>query len=252
MPLTPNDLLEKKFSIRFRGYDRQEVAAFLEEAANSLAAVVKERNELRDKLLAYKKQIVHLKQQESEFRNALTTAHQVAEEMRINAEKEGGLIIERARIDAERIVEDAHQEAIQLEDRIRKLRMLQRESVHKMRSSFEGFLRILDDEMMLPPVEMDEALRETATQIRTIQEEEGASETDSKMEEEKEEEALQADSPGAAEEGPAEEKAVKEETAGEEEGPAGADMDESDKITEEDFNFEPGKLWPDEEKKQPS
>ncbi len=226
MPLTPNELLEKRFSVRFRGYDRQEVTNFLEEAADSLAAVIRERNELRDKLLRYKKQIVHLKQQESEFRNALTTAHQMAEEMRLNAEKEGQLIIERARIDAERIVEDAHQEAIQLEDRIRKLKMLQRESVHKMRSSFESFIRILDDEMVLPPAEMDEALRLTASEIRQIQDEEEQPKTD------KSEKAETEDTEAAKDEEP---------------GPA-SDDDETGNIAEEEFDFEPGKLWPEENK----
>ena len=242
MPLTPNELLEKRFAIRFRGYDREEVASFLEEAANSLAAVIRERNELRDKLLRYKKQIVHLKQQESEFRNALTTAHQMAEEMRLNAEKEGQLIIEKARIDAERIVEDAHQEAIQLEDRIRKLRMLQRESVHKMRSSFEGFLRILDDEMMLPPAEMDETLRLAATEVRQIQDEEKESGPGSPEAEKGAEEEPAA---GFSENN---ESGETDSLEGEEEPAPGTSEEEIDQIAQEEFNFEPSKLWPEEKK----
>ncbi|GEM_PF-211017 len=230
MSITPNELLEQEFSVRFRGYDRQEVNSFLEEVANFLAHVIKERNELRDKILRYQKQISLLKQQESEFRKALTTAHQMAEEMKISAQKDADLIIERAKLEADRIVADAHQEAIQLEDRIRKLRMLQRESVHKMRSSFEGFLRILDDEMMLPPEEIDEALRVTADQIRAIQDEE----------------------PGPRQElvsGHGREKSDKgDRTTVYEQRPNAHDIPEPDMTSdqEEDYGFEPGKLWPED------
>lgn len=227
MAITPNEIFEREFSVRFRGYDRQEVSGFLEEVANYLAAVTRERNELRDKILLYKKKISILKQQESEFRNVLTTAHQMSEDMKVSAEKEAEIVIERARVDADRIVEDAHQEAIQLEDRIRKLRMLQRESVHKMRSSFEGFIRILDDEMRLPPEGMDDAMRLTATQIRAIQDEEKELRTSSR-EFRKE---PSADS---------EEQRKKEDKA---ELSSGKEI-EATEIRDKEFDFEPGKLWP--------
>ena len=227
MAITPNEILEREFSVRFRGYDRQEVSGFLEEVANYLAAVTRERNELRDKILLYKKQISILKQQESEFRKALTTAHHMAEEMKVNAEKEAEIVIERARVDADRIVEDAHQEAIQLEDRIRKLRMLQRESVHKMRASFEGFIRILDDEMVLPPEGMDDAMRLTADQIRAIQDEE------------KEPRSF---SPKVQKE-PSADRGEQVEEEKKAEPSAGREI-EATEITDEEFSFEPGKLWP--------
>ena len=229
MSITPNEILEREFSARFRGFDRQEVSGFLDEVANCLAAVTRERNELRDKILLYKKQVSMLKQQESEFRKALTTAHHMAEEMKVNAEKEAEIVIERARVDADRIVEDAHQEAIQLEDRIRKLRMLQRESVHKMRASFEGFIRILDDEMVLPPEGMDDTLRLTATEIRAMQDDDKESQVFS-SEVQKEPSAYMG------------EQEVKEERS---EPAAGKEKEiEATEITDEEFSFEPGKLWP--------
>ncbi len=169
MSITPNEILEKEFSKSFRGYDREEVKAFLEEVASFLAFIIKERNELKDKILIYKKQVAILKQQEAEFRRALTAAHDAIEDMKENAQKEANLIIEKAKVDADRIVADAHQEAITLEGRIRKLRMLQRETVYKIRSTFESFLNMLDDEMALPPEEIEETLHITAKEVRAIQ-----------------------------------------------------------------------------------
>ncbi len=169
MTITPNEIADRKFTVRFKGYDRQEVNSFLEEVANVLADLIKDRNELRDDVLALEKRISKLKDQEAEFRKALTAAHQLAGDMKANAEKEAEIIIQRAMSDAERIVAEAHQEAINLEGRLRQLRMLQREAVEKIRSSMEGFLRILDDEMTGPPPEIDEALKVAATTIQSIQ-----------------------------------------------------------------------------------
>ncbi len=224
MSITPNEIIEKEFSVKFRGYDRDEVSGFLEEVANYLASVIRERNELKDRVMSLKKQVAFLKQQEAEFRRALTAAHKAAEDMKAGAKKEAELIIERAKLDGERIVQDAHQEAIELEDRIRRLRMLQRETVFKMRSSFEGFLRILDEEMALPPEDVDETLKIAAQEVRAIQEDDAVPK---ETEETPQEEAAS----------PSEDNDIKEIEK------ELSDVDKMEKLKKE-FGFEPSKLWP--------
>jgi len=234
MSITPNEILEKEFEARFRGYDKEEVRAFLEEVANYLASVIKERNELKDRLLSYKKQIAHLKQQEAEFRRALTAAHEAAEEMKTGAKKEAELIVERAKLDADRIVQDAHQEAVALEERIRRLRMKQRETVFKIRSSFEGFMRLLDEEMELPPEEMDETLKIAAQEVMAIQEETThvANSETTPQEPDREEPPKVKDE----EEDANEIKDIEMELS---------ELEKKDKL-KESFGFEPSKLWPED------
>jgi len=88
--------------------------------------------------------------------------------MKSQARKDADLMLEQAKMDAERIITDAHQEAIQLEDSIRGLRRIQREAVYKIRSSIEGYLHMLDD-AMLPPEELDNLLSAAASDMRAIQ-----------------------------------------------------------------------------------
>nr|WP_237888589.1 DivIVA domain-containing protein [Dissulfurimicrobium hydrothermale] len=168
MGVTPNEILEKEFKMRFRGYDPSEVQDFLEEVAAELTEVIKERNALKGYVAGYKAKLDEFKKKEDEFMSALTTANKLAEDMKAQAAKEAGLILERARMDAERIVADAHHEAVQLEERIRRLRRMQREVVSKIRSSIEGYLRFLDEEA-LPPQEVDEVLRDIASEVRAVQ-----------------------------------------------------------------------------------
>ena len=168
MSLTPNDILEKKFSLSLRGYNRDEVDKFLEFVAESLTSAIRELNAVKDHTAGLRAKLDSLQEREEEFRKALTTAHTFAEEMKLQAKKDSDLMLERARMDAERIITDAHQEAIQLEDNIRGLRRIQREAVFKIRSSIEGYLHLLDD-AMLPPEELDNLLSAAASDMRAIQ-----------------------------------------------------------------------------------
>ncbi len=168
MSLTPNEILDQEFARSFRGYNREEVDAFLEEVSKALSEVIKERNALKDELSACKAQVEELKKKEEQMREALVTAKQVCDEMKKQARKEAELIVEQAKVDAERIVADAHQEAVQLEARIRELRMLQRDATHRIRSTMEGYLRILDEDV-LPPEGFDRFLEDTATEVRALQ-----------------------------------------------------------------------------------
>ena len=169
MSLSPNEIIEKEFRTKFRGYDPEEVDSFLEEVSEIMTSLIKEKNALKDQLIAYEAQLADLKKKEEEFREALTSAHKLSEKMKSQAEKDVDLMLERAKLDAERIVADAHQEAVQLEERIMGLRRIQRETAYKIRSVLEGYLRVIDEEA-LPPEEVDQAINLAATEIRVIQE----------------------------------------------------------------------------------
>ena len=169
MSFTPNEILEKEFRARFRGYDTEEVDSFLEEVSQIMTALIKEKNAMKDQLIAYKAQLAEMKKGEEEFRETLTSAHKLSETMKLQAKKDVELMHERAKLDAERIVADAHQEAIQLEERIMGLRRIQRETAYKIRSVLESYLRVIDEEA-LPPEEVDQAINLAATEMRSIQE----------------------------------------------------------------------------------
>ncbi|MDL1957813.1 MAG: DivIVA domain-containing protein, partial [Deltaproteobacteria bacterium] len=128
-----------------------------------------EKNALKDQLVSYKARLADLKKREEEFREVLTSAHKLSEKMKSQTEKDAELMLERAKLDAERIVADAHQEAVQLEERIMGLRRVHRETAYKIRSVLEGYLRVIDEEA-LPPEEVDQTINLAATEIRTIQE----------------------------------------------------------------------------------
>ncbi|NDY42589.1 DivIVA domain-containing protein [Dissulfurirhabdus thermomarina] len=158
MSLTPSDILQRRFPKRFRGYDPAEVDAFLEEVARALTDAVREQNALKDRVAAYKAQLVALRKQERELRGALTSAHRLAEDMKAQAERDAELTLERARLDADRVVEERRRELFQIEEEIRGLRRLRREALLRIRGELEHYLALLEQgETLEGPAETPEA-----------------------------------------------------------------------------------------------
>jgi cell division initiation protein len=174
MDISPNQILEKKFRTRFKGYDPDEVDSYLEEISMVMTSMIKEQNAMKDRLVRDETQLADLKKKEEEFREALTSAYKLSEETKLQAQKKADLIVEKAKLDADRIVAGAHQEVTQLEERISRLRRIQREAEHKIRAVLEGYLQIIDEET-LPPEEIDQALSSAKTEIKAIQENYGDS-----------------------------------------------------------------------------
>ncbi len=168
MNITPNDILDKEFHTKFRGYDSSEVDNFLERVAEAMTSLVKERNSLRDQLAACNAQLADLRKREEDIHKALASAQELSEDMKSQVQRDSELILERARLDAEHIVADAHQEVIELEARIRNLKRIQRETIFKIRSTLEGYLQLLDEEA-LPPKGIEQTMRLTASEIENIQ-----------------------------------------------------------------------------------
>jgi cell division initiation protein len=148
MSITPNEIIEMDFRTKMRGYDPDEVRDFLELVAKAFAASVKECNLLKNHITMMRGKIEDFKQKNEEFRIALTSAHNISEEMKKQAKKEAELIIERARLDAEKIIENAHTDSIKLDERIRHLRHLHRDTLFKVRAHVESLLETLEEEAL--------------------------------------------------------------------------------------------------------
>ncbi len=60
MRITPIDIQQMVFQVKFRGYDRDEVNRFLEELALTVENANRENSQLREKLAATEQQVTDL------------------------------------------------------------------------------------------------------------------------------------------------------------------------------------------------
>ena len=173
MAITYNDILNKEFPIRFRGYDTDEVDNFLEDVAKTLAAITKENNTLKEEIVRLQNDMEYLKREESELRQAVLSAHKLSEKMRNQVLNERKIVIEKAKIEAQKIINSAKAEITRLEARIAELQRIRRDSLNKVKSTLEGYLRMVEEdagEMLQEPGHelLEELEREMKSELESI------------------------------------------------------------------------------------
>ncbi len=135
MKITPLDIQQQQFRVRFRGFDMVEVDNFLDLLASEFEELLKENNQLREEDRRKLARINELESAHKEVRDALISAQRIVEEMKNNARKEGELIVEEAKGTARKVIESAQTQALQIEGEILQLK--------RQRAQFEASLKAI-------------------------------------------------------------------------------------------------------------
>ena len=122
MKITPLDIQQQKFKIRFRGFDPQEVDLFLEQIADGFESLLKENENLQEEIRRLENESQGYKKREETFKRALLNSQKVLEQMKENAQKSSELIIAEAEVKAEKILNKAHNRLAQLHEDIAELK----------------------------------------------------------------------------------------------------------------------------------
>ena len=83
MRITPLDIRQQQFAVRmFRGFDRQQVDAFLDDVAEDYEQLVKENALLKEQLAALEERTRGIEEREKMLQETLVTTQRLAEEMK--------------------------------------------------------------------------------------------------------------------------------------------------------------------------
>jgi cell division initiation protein len=145
MKITPLDIQQQQFRVRFRGFDMVEVDNFLDLAANEFEELLRENNRLKEEDRQKAEKIQQLERSERDLHNALISAQQICEEMKNQARKEGELIIEEAKGNARKILQTAQGQAMQIETEITQLQRQRAEFEASLKSILEMHLSLLEN-----------------------------------------------------------------------------------------------------------
>ena len=99
--ITPVDLENKEFAKSFRGYDIDEVEAFLTELTKDYAKIYRENAALKDKNAILTDANENYKQMEETMRSAIISAQKTSEEIIKNAHDQADNIVNEAKVRAE-------------------------------------------------------------------------------------------------------------------------------------------------------
>ncbi|MBK8553076.1 MAG: DivIVA domain-containing protein [Ignavibacteria bacterium] len=104
--ISPKDIKKTDFKKTFRGYDSNEVDAFLETLSLRYERIFEENINLTDKLKALSTDIDVYKENEATLQRAIVKAQDLAEEILGNAKKKAENITKEAELNAQKILQE--------------------------------------------------------------------------------------------------------------------------------------------------
>ncbi|MGG7324069.1 DivIVA domain-containing protein [Clostridium baratii] len=136
MKLTPMDINNKEFKRGLRGYLQDEVDEFLDDVVDNYEELYKENAKLKEKIEVLNEQVEHYAKIESTIQNTLVLAQNAADQAKESSQKEAELIVKNANETAQRIVDKAHNDVIQINDEFDRVK----QEFIKFRAKFRNFI----------------------------------------------------------------------------------------------------------------
>ncbi|HET7340583.1 MAG TPA: DivIVA domain-containing protein [Methylomirabilota bacterium] len=144
MRITPHDIRQQQFTVRmFRGFDAQEVDAFLEDVADDYEALLKEAQLLKEQLAAQEERQRGVVDRERTLQETLVTTQRLVEEMKAAAKREAELIVREAELRGEKAVEAAREEEAKIRVEIQALKRTRREVIEALAATLQRYQRLL-------------------------------------------------------------------------------------------------------------
>ncbi|HAM52314.1 MAG TPA: hypothetical protein DCP92_17070 [Nitrospiraceae bacterium] len=144
MRITPLDIQQKQFPMRFRGFDVEEVYAFLEVVREQMEDLLRENALLKEQVQRAENQIKEYRDMETTLRETLMTAQQMVEDYKTNARKEAELLIKEADLRADSLLKEAQERVVKIHEDIIDLKGIRRHFKEELRRLIESHLRMLE------------------------------------------------------------------------------------------------------------
>ena len=144
MRISALDIRQQQFSKRMlRGFDPQEVEAFLEHVAEDYESVLKENTLLKEQIALHEERSRGIVEHERTLQETLVTTHRLTEEMKQGAKREAESIVRDAEARVEKVLAEARAEEAQLRDDLTALRHLRNKLLQDLRGTLARYERLL-------------------------------------------------------------------------------------------------------------
>ncbi len=144
MRITPLDIQQKQFPMKFRGFDVEEVYAFLEVIREEMEDLLRENATLKETVQRLENQTKDHRDMETTLRETLLTAQQLVDEYKTNARKEAELVVKEAELKADSILKEAQEKVIKIHEDIVDLKGIRRHFKEEIKRLVEGHMKMLE------------------------------------------------------------------------------------------------------------
>lgn len=143
MDLTPLDIQKQTFTRNLKGYNVDEVRAYLHLIAEEIERLVRDVDRLSRENALLREDLDDHSQREQILKDTLLSAQRVSEEVRFNARKEAELIVKDAELLSERLISQAMSRVGDLERNIQDLKVQRKASRNKLQSLLETVQQLI-------------------------------------------------------------------------------------------------------------
>jgi len=144
MRFTPYNIKTQEFNKAVRGYDKDEVQAFLDSVSDEFEKLIKDNEDLLNSVEEYKQDIKEYKHLEKSLQNTLVTAQESSSKSLQSAKRQNELIIKEAEVKAAQIIEKANKESERITNSVFELREEKKLLLAKLKSFVETQMKVLD------------------------------------------------------------------------------------------------------------
>jgi cell division initiation protein len=141
MRVSPADIRQQSFTVRFRGFDPQEVDAFLEDVAVDLETALKDNALLKEQLTVLEERTRGLTEREKMLQETLVTTHRLADDMKEAARREAELQLRESELQREKLLESARSEEARIQNEVHALKRTRRQLVEELRATLDTYQR---------------------------------------------------------------------------------------------------------------
>lgn len=141
--LTPLDIQRQTFSRALKGYNTEEVRAYLQLIAEEIERLVRDLDRLSRENGMLREDLDEHNARERILKDTLLSAQKVSEDVKANAQKEAELIVKDAELLSERLTAQAMSRLADLERTIQDLKMERKMARNKLQTTIDTIQQLL-------------------------------------------------------------------------------------------------------------
>jgi cell division initiation protein len=169
MKVTPLEIRQQQFPLRFRGLDPTDVDKFLELVASDMEDLMRENARLRDALGKKDQDLQRMQQGEDELKKALTAIQQIREDWIGRAEKQAEQVLMESEQKAKQLRIEAERRVELLQHDLQELKRQKHQLSSEIRHILQEHFRVLEtigaaneesDELQPPLIDTSDSSRD--------------------------------------------------------------------------------------------
>jgi cell division initiation protein len=142
--LTALDIEKQDFKRKVRGFDPEDVEMLLHSVAEEVERLNLENGEFREEVGRLKQAAQEIRGREQALQQTLVTAQSMTGEMKEKARAEAELVVRRARLNSERMLQQAQDQLARLEAEISRCKLERDLFERRLRGTIEEHTALLD------------------------------------------------------------------------------------------------------------